>query len=125
MRCRGSRLAGAVLVAIALAATVPGRAAGVQGFVSGRVLARWCQGTTRLDTEACLSYLRGIFDTLEALRLPRRAGGAVEICIPPEVAITQLRTEFARYAATRPERLPDQAAFLVLAALRERFPCED
>lgn len=110
----------AALALLLAAAAAAAPAAGVQGYVSGRLLRTWCTGATRLDTEACLSYLRGVFDTLQAA--PGAPAGDA-ICIPPEVAVTQLRSVTRRFAAAHPERLGDQAAVLLLEALRAEFPC--
>lgn len=87
----------------------------------------WCDSPTRIDTEACLSYLRGVFDTLQLTRpAPAGAAGAnpPAICIPPEAAITELRRIARAYGHSHPEALAHrQAADVVLGALRAVFPC--
>lgn len=90
----------------------------VQGYVSAALLDHWCRSESAVDVEACLSYLRGNFDTLAAARPV--AGGA---CIPRKVAVTELR-ERVRMRTPDAGNDPALPAARMLAQLwSEHYPC--
>ncbi len=94
----------------------------VQGFVSAALLVSWCGSELDLDREACRSYLRGAFDTLQALRDGGTGNG--EICIPPEAPINQLELAAMRFAAENPVVPNQQGAIFLVEAFESAFPCE-
>jgi len=114
-------VAGAVLVG-------PGqpRAQSVRGFVSTGLLLSWCRSAQAMNTEACLSYLRGVFDSLHAIeaRAKERDGDGDSVaCISPLVPITQLKLVALRFARANPDALHGQAAEFLLRAFAKGFPC--
>jgi hypothetical protein len=101
----------------------------VRGFVSGGLLATWCSRDAAVDVEACFSYLRGVFDTLNAIESrvlgepgEGDASGIVR-CVPERVSVTELRTVFTRHARAHPERLGLQGAVLLAEALVDNYEC--
>ena len=96
----------------------------VQGFVSATLITHWCRSDEALEVEACLSYLRGSFDTLAAAGLLGAAGGpAAAGCISPFVAVTELRS---RVREREPDPAADrnqQAARMLLELWRTHYPC--
>jgi hypothetical protein len=101
--------------AVLLVSSVPAAsmAEPVRGFVSAELLTAWCESGERLDREACLSYLRGVFDTMQALA--PLAGGAGQ-----DAGAIVLR----RYAAERLSDSGTQGALFVIRALVNAYPCE-
>ena len=105
------------------------QAAIVQGYANGHTLVRWCGSENRLDAESCLSYLRGIFDALEAM--PKRPPGSddgtvpdlVNICVPPTTPIHQPQIVVTRFLRSNEQLLGHQGGVIVIKALRARFPC--
>jgi len=107
----------------------PAAAERLQGFVSARLLSAWCRSEQPLDTEACLSYLRGVFDTLQAVAHPESAAlierhdGGPAICISPLAPITQLKSAATRLRDAEGDPGEQQGAVFLLRALRDAFPC--
>ena len=104
-------------------------ASSVQGYANGYTLIRWCGSEDRLDAESCIPYLRGVFDSLEAM--PKRQSatdyavvpGVTEICVPRKAPIHQLQFVVMRYLHRNQQLRDSQGAVIVIAALREQFPC--
>ena len=124
---KGKVLLGAGVLLASLASS-QAEGALVRGFVSGQLLHAWCTRDTPADTEACYSYLRGVFDSLNALR---NAGGDDEEgridavrCIPDHAAVAELRTKFLRYAGANPDSGERQAADLLMQIFQESYPCD-
>lgn len=114
-------IAGAVLVGPAQP-----RAQSVRGFVSTGLLLSWCRSPQAMDAEACLSYLRGVFDSLHAIEARAEQGDgerASVACISPMVPVTQLKTVALRFAHANPDALHGQAAEFLLRAFGRSFPC--
>ena len=118
----------AVIAAVLIGATsAPAQTSLIRGFVSAKLLYVWCTRDTPADVEACYSYLRGVFDSLNALD----RGGADDKgqrvsavrCIPTHVAVAELRTKYVRYASANPDTGERQAADLLMDILKESYPC--
>ncbi|MCP5153431.1 MAG: hypothetical protein H6983_04630 [Ectothiorhodospiraceae bacterium] len=120
-----------LLAVVMLLAALPATGeheARVRGFVSGRLLAAWCERDGPRDVEACLTYLRAVYDTVAALDFDHRllAERAEDVfgCIPPMVPVTELVIVYRRHASQYPDGLERQAASVVLEALRANYACE-
>ena len=110
----------AVVMMCMIGATGPGYAATVNGFVTGALLNAWCTSEEALSRESCLSYLRGVFDSLQAMA--DKEGGS-DICISTLVPITQIKIVAVRYARHHPQELELQGGVFVIKALEGAFPC--
>lgn len=120
---------------VCLAAALTARAApqhathggALQGFVNARLLTSWCKSVQAVPVEACLSYLRGVFDTVQALRYedgaPGAANGTRQMCVPATVPVTELRALLRRRVAHPRLDEATQAAQMVLGVLHARYPC--
>ena len=115
-------LACALLGACAVPAPQAGPPAAVQAYVSAALLGHWCRSPDAVDTEACLSYLRGSFDT--ASQLGSDQGVATGYCIPPDVPVTELRARVRDRVADRDADSRLAAARMLAALWREHYPCE-
>lgn len=110
----------ASLIAIAaLVASVSARA----GYVEGDDLNKMCNPD---PSDACAFYVVGVWDTWAIWQAPddpesRRRGS---VCKPEGVGGVQLAAIVAKYLRERPESWHESAAFLIVAALAEAFPCE-
>ena len=117
------------LVAGAFIAPGPAAAQLVRGFVTGDLISVWCSREEPVDVEACLSYLRGASDALNAMQFEAEELGEEESlpspvrCVPERVSINELKTVVGRYLEEHPEMRRLQAGVVVMHALREAFPC--
>ena len=117
-------------VSLAVAFTVSSSTAlAVQGYVSGQLLKVWCADDAALPTEACLSYLRGAFDGMQAYEQGRidEEAAVVEqarVCVPRAVSVTELRIIARRHLDRPGINLGKQASVLLMRAWRERYPCD-
>lgn len=71
---------------------------------------------TTYETGIC----RGSFQMIQ-----RFAGTTFAVCSSPNSTMSQYVRIFDKYVTTHPERLNDDAATVVLDALREAFPCKN
>ena len=127
-KLRGALLvvaAGLLVGACAAPATRAGESSGgpAQAFVSAALLTHWCRSSDAVDVEACLSYLRGNFDTREAFRAADPGRFEVEGCIPPTVAITALRARVRERVADADADRAVPAARMLAVLWREHYPC--
>ena len=96
----------------------------VQGFVSGQLITSWCWSDEALDKEACLSYLRGVFDTLQAVEDESGREQGRLLCVPRSTPITRLRAIVKRRAREVPPKPSQQGSSYLIAAWRDVFPCK-
>ena len=111
-----------------LAATAaPAQNALIRGFVSADLLHAWCTRDTPIDVEACYSYLRGVFDTLNALHHGADDDNGKRVsavrCIPTRVAVAELRTKYVRHVTANPDSGERQAADLLMDILQDSYEC--
>jgi len=72
----------------------------------------------------CAGYIAGIVDfhtvatTVESLPDDM-------FCLPPDVSTAQVIRDVTQYLEENPEKHHDQAAYLVILALREAYPCDE
>ena len=119
-----------IMLALFTAAAIPQEESRVQAFVSAGLLSQWCGSETRMDNEACLSYLRGAFDALQVARhaehrsLIENADDSNTICISDLAPINQLKIAMVRYAKKNPGQLQSQAgAVFLMQMFRDTYPC--
>src|SRR5262245_8237262 len=111
----------AILVAVALSCFVVGKAAA--GFIDGNSLFSACEEEARGDPGGnspvgmCLGYILGAYDASE-----RAAPGKI-ICVPTGVKAQQVRDGVKLYLRNHPDKRQLPASYLVVIALREKFPC--
>ena len=73
------------------------------------------------DQAYCAGYLQSINDSLVTLEL---AGIVQQLtCVPKQVSLLQMRDVALQYISTRPEVRHATASSLVLAALKQAYPC--
>ena len=104
----------AILVAVALSFFVVGKT--VAGYRDGNELLSDCEGQARGAEDSqwgiCLGYILGAYDALESTT-----------CVPDVVKASQLRDVVKIYLRNHPEERHHQASSLVVAALKQAFPC--
>ncbi len=90
-------------------------------FVTGNDLLGWCEGPGKVD-EQCRFYIIGVADAHAADAVAH--GFARGFCIPSEVKASQLQLVVSKWLKEHGKDLHFGAASLLLAALRDTFPCE-
>ena len=113
-----------VLLASGCGAHAPRGEADVQGFVSAALLKHWCASATPLDTEACLSYLRGSFDN-QALLYAEHGIDEGRTCVPATVPVTELRANVRAAGAATDADAREPAARMLRELWRSRYPCAE
>lgn len=82
--------------------------------MSGKKLLSECDSRTR---SLCSGFVVGVADTSFVLNM-------APYCTPTSVTPTQLQRVATKWLHAHPEQLRRDAAFLVMTALEEAFPCE-
>lgn len=92
-----------------------------------------CKSDENLRAMACISYLRGVFETMQAMeqassdaRVPAEAKAwlrAFAICRPAVVTVPQLRQVFIAWAEKNPTKWQDDENLSVWRALTDAWPC--
>ena len=81
-----------------------------------------------IDASFCNGYILGVGDMdsfLRAFEQERKVNsGIVHLCVPSGVTTGQVVRVVAKWLKNNPEKLEMPASALVLAALREAFPCK-
>jgi hypothetical protein len=101
----------ATALALSILIAPQARAAGIVDWVSGNSLTENC----RTDAFGfCLGYIMGV-----------TAGASSDrsYCLPPGVTGDQLRDIVMLYLTAHPERRQLGGSFLIVDALKEKFPC--
>jgi Rap1a immunity proteins len=91
------------------------------GFITGNDLLGWCEGHGETDAQ-CRFYIIGVADAHAADSGTH--GFAKGFCIPQEVKASQLQLVVTKWLKEHNQDLHFSAASLLLAALRQGFPCE-
>jgi len=112
----------AIVTIIALSAIACGSAGGAE-FMTGKALLRICEDKTPhgYDAGICVGYVSGGSDQLDGLKgsaLPE-----LNYCLPSTVSTGELRDVVVNYMKRHPERLDQQASFLIFEALTSAFAC--
>jgi hypothetical protein len=81
--------------------------------MSGKELLLDCEARTR---SLCLGFVGGVNDASFVLNM-------VPYCTPQGVTLGQLQPVVTKWLRRHPEQLRRDAAFLVMTALEETFPC--
>ncbi|WP_293884092.1 Rap1a/Tai family immunity protein [Sphingomonas sp.] len=90
------------------------------GFASAGELALRCAETSPAGATYCFTYIAAVYDTVRAYEqwLHLR-----EFCLPYNVTQSDLRRTFIDYLGTHPLDRSGQAASVVVAALKQHYPC--
>lgn len=90
---------------------------------TGNEFATWCKAQQGgFERGMCLGYLDGVIDTHTSFIIAG-SGALGFICIPDKVTKGQARDVVLKYMRDNPEQTHLSASTLVIAALREAFPC--
>jgi len=76
-----------------------------------------------VDGGFCLGYITGVNSTSEAILTHFKF--PLLYCLPKGIDNIQLVRVIVKYLENHPEELPNKSTLLVLAALKEAFPCEE
>jgi Rap1a immunity proteins len=90
-------------------------------FVDGDTLHDWCLSEEVGDQEACLGYVVGVADALNAAH-GRYPAAPSEVCLP-EIDAKEAVDAVKQYLLVQPRTGNGIGADLVTAALSESFPC--
>ncbi|MBW4329905.1 hypothetical protein KY084_03325 [Stakelama sp. CBK3Z-3] len=90
------------------------------GFLTGTQLYRRCTEDAPTSGAFCFAFVAGVHDTVRAYEtwLDMR-----EFCPPEKISQGQLRDTFIDYAKAHPVTLNGQAASVLVAAFKEKYPC--
>lgn len=86
------------------------------GFLSGSDL----RGLCAEPTVACLSYLMGVVDGIDAMGWE---GLKSPVCLPPTIDAAEVREIFNLYASDRKRLMDVPGGLLVIDALKHAWPC--
>jgi hypothetical protein len=93
-------------------------------WMEGNALVEDCTSDNDWDVLVCSSYVIGVADMIE-VNSSLEISGFSPICIPTtRVTGGQLRRVVVNYLNAHPEETHMAAVVLVIAALREAFPCQ-
>tara|TARA_E500000318_G_scaffold111566_1_gene130599 strand:+ start:528 stop:854 length:327 start_codon:yes stop_codon:yes gene_type:complete len=92
-------------------------------FHTGNSLLEVCERQNTLNQSICLSYIQGAFDAGLFYDVHRVKSG--KICVPRKLQSIQLRDVFLQYLRFHPEERHLFAGVLVIAALKDAFPCSE
>jgi Rap1a immunity proteins len=90
-------------------------------FLDGDTLHDWCLSEEVGDQEACLGYVVGVADALDATQ-ERYPAAPAELCLP-EIDAKAAVDAVKQYLLVHPRTGSGAGADLVVAALSEGFPC--
>ncbi|MAW98561.1 MAG: hypothetical protein CMN72_02730 [Sphingomonas sp.] len=90
------------------------------GFLTGNQLYSRCTETSPTSSSFCFAFIAGVHDTVRAYETWLKIR---EFCPPADVAQSDMRNSFMAYAKQRPASLSGQAASVVVAALKAKYPC--
>ena len=126
MSCRRLLAAAAFAAPLALAFALPASAQRVSPITGGKLLGV-CTGGGSAPT-ACDAYVSGIADTVALMQaMAPESHGAMRVpaivCIPGPTTGVQLRQTVVTWLRRNPNMASQQAAPLVVRALREAYPC--
>ena len=108
------------LVTITALAMLLGSSGSYAGFKSGNDLANDCKKDDgKFSDGVCYGYVMGVTDLLIWVN-PN-----VKPCAPSEVTGGQVVAIVRKYLKEHPEKLHEDADFLVMWALQEAFPCSE
>jgi hypothetical protein len=91
------------------------------GYASAGELADRCAEASPAGATYCFTYIAAVYDTVRAYEqwLHLR-----EFCLPYNVPQSDLRRTFVEYLGAHLSDRTGQAASVVVAALKQRYPCE-
>jgi hypothetical protein len=89
--------------------------------VPTRVTARILTALCGQDRSACLTYVLGSIDAFAAALVA--AGRPQAFCIPKGTTNDQIAQSAVAFLRAHPEEEGNNAALVILAAMRTRFPC--
>lgn len=91
------------------------------GYASAGALADRCGESSPVGATFCFTYIAAVYDTVRAYEQWLRLR---EFCLPETVPQSDLRRTFVEYLVAHPADRAGQAASVVVAALKQRYPCE-
>ena len=108
------RLAIPLLTSLLLVSLPASAKPGGGAFISGKELLRDCESKTR---SLCLGFIGGVNDASFVLNM-------VPYCTPHNLTLSQLQPVVTKWLHAHVDQLHRDAAFLVMTALEEVFPCK-
>lgn len=110
----------ALIMAAALAGDEPRLPTRI-GYSSAGELSQRCAETSPTGATFCFTYIAAVYDTVRAYEqwLHLR-----EFCPPYNVPQSDLRRTFVDYLERHPSDRSGQAASVIVASLKQRYPCE-
>ena len=119
----------ALALSVVLASTRPACAARAEDpadtAIAGGDVADICSAAGSAAALACSAYLRGISDGLLAAET-NADDDAIAFCPPSDgIGSNQIRQIFLTFMREDPDRRSEDAGTLLLAALEDRFPCDN
>jgi Rap1a immunity proteins len=79
--------------------------------------------TEMSESAACVSYVDGVLDTLEAVKEWHWTPSRELVCIPEGVTSNQVEKVFLKYTDDHPEELHKAATAALWDAIHNVFPC--
>ncbi len=76
---------------------------------------------TSLAYGVCSAYIRGALDTYNVIE--RHFQPQKVLCIPKSISVEQIRLVFLKSAKEKPETTHHDAAFFLVMAMAEAWPC--
>jgi hypothetical protein len=109
-----------IIAAALLAGEVPRLPTRI-GYASAGELSDRCAEASPAGATYCFTYIAAVYDTVRAYEqwLHLR-----EFCLPYNVPQSDLRRTFVEYLAVHQSERTGQAASVVVAALKQRYPCD-
>jgi Ssp1 endopeptidase immunity protein Rap1a len=87
-------------------------------FLTGNQLYSYCNSELSNMRTHCLGYIEGAVDSV-----PPSSGGKTFFCVPKGVEAGQMRDVVVGYLRNHAESRHQLAAYLVLMALQQAYPC--
>ncbi len=109
---------GLALVIMAVVMLVISPASG-KTYVTGSMLKGQCERGDLPGDMFCAAYITGAYDQL----VNEAEARGTTLCVPDTVSANQLDSVVMKYLKEHPEKLRENAAFLVLGAIADAFPC--
>lgn len=107
------------MLTVLLLTAVPFQAARAEVTLSGHDLLKLCHSTSDLDYGQCAGFVTGVAQAMAA----GASVGGYAACHHENVRSQQLVDIYTAYAELFPEKLNDNAATVMAAALQRAFAC--
>lgn len=111
---------GFVFLLLFSVSTVPAQANDA-GY-TGKKLLFSCESKDDFHTHGCISYINGVLDAYAVMKT-LNPNLYIQICYPPRGSYGQYERVVKKHLKQNPTKLQENAAVLVLLAMKTEYPC--